>query len=278
MTKNDKARNFPGWESVEAERLEQAPLIWLAIKDSQGNVVRRIEGSIKKGFNQAVWDLRYPASMAITAKNEFSNDEPKGMMVAPGTYSVTMTQLVNGKLTQLAEPQSFEVKRLRKGVLEGAEPEVTVAFWQQISQLQKQLSAAKKLLANNLDRVKHLKLALSRSYSAPGTLDQSLHTIIMKLNRLDTELNGLGSKNKVGEKNKMSVSDRLSAAMMGTKFSTYGPTQTHRRSLDIGKRQFDILLIDLNDLTNNIIPKFEDDLQKAGAPWVPGAKIPGSTK
>ena len=274
--KDNKTLSFSGWDAVEAERLEQAPILWLTVRDSHDNVVRRIQGPIKKGFNQTAWDLRYPASMAITTKNEFSNDEPKGMMVAPGTYSVTMTQSINGELKQLSEPQTFEVKRLRKGVLEGAKPEVTVAFWQQISQLQKQLSAAKKLLANSLDRVKHLKLALSRSYSAPGKLDVSLQQIIMDLNQLDIELNGQGTKNQVGEKNKMSISDRLSAAMMGTKFSTYGPTQTHKRSLEIGREQFAILLIDLNNLINKKIPQFEDSLQKAGAPWIPGAKIPES--
>ena len=274
--KNNKALHFVGWDVIEAERLEQIPKIWLTIKDSQDNVVRRIKGSIKKGFNQAVWDLRYPASLAITTKNEFSNNEPKGMMVAPGTYTVTMTQLVNGKLKPLSQPQSFKVNRLRKGTLEGSEPEVTVEFWQQISKLQKQLSAGKNLLANSLARVKHLQLALSRSYSAPGNLDVTLEQIILDLNSLDIELNGQGSKNQVGEKNKMSISDRLSAALMGTNFSTYGPTKTHKRSLEIGREQFDILLINLNNLINKKIPQFENDLQKSGAPWIPGAKIPES--
>ena len=274
--KDKKAINMAGWDEIEAERLETKPVIWLTVKDNSGNVVRRIEGAIEKGFNQAVWDLRFPASEAIGTKGDFFGEEPKGMLAAPGEYTVTLSQDINGEFKQLAEPKSFSVKRLRKGVLDGAEPKDTVAFWQQLANLQRQVTAAKKALSDSLSRAKQLKVALTRSYTEPGELDRALHQITAELNEFDVELNGLGSKNQIGEKNHMTISDRISAAMMGTTFSTYGPTPTHKDSLAIATEQFNLLKSKLNDLLENRIPQFEKKLQETGAPWVAGAPLPES--
>lgn len=268
--KDKKSVAFESWEKVEQERLEPKPTIWLTVKDSQGNVVRRIEGPAKKGFNQAVWDLRFPSSAAIDKEK----DESKGMMVAPGEYSVTLTEHVNGKYRQLSEPQTFEVKRLRTGTLKGAEPEQTVAFWQEVADLQGQVSAANKALSTALKRTKQLRLALSRTYTEPGQLDQSLHDITRALHVLDVQLNGMGSKNQIGQDGHMTISDRISAAMIGTVLSTYGPTPTHKRSLQIGRDEFASFKTTLNDLLMNKIPAFEKQLQKAGGPWVAGGALP----
>ncbi|MBL4659822.1 MAG: hypothetical protein JKY19_05670 [Alcanivoracaceae bacterium] len=274
--KDKKTIGFPGWNKIEAERLETKPAIWLTVKDHSGNVVRRIEGTTEKGFNQAVWDLRFPASLAIGTKGGFFGEQPKGMMAAPGKYTVTLSQEVNGEFKQLAEPKSFSVNRLRKGVLDGAEPKDTVAFWQQLAKLQRQVTAAQKALSDTLSRAKQLKVALTRSYTEPGKLDRTLHQITRELNDFDVELNGLGSKNQIGEKNHMTISDRISAAMMGTTFSTYGPTPTHKDSLAIATEQFNLLKSKLNDLLENKIPQFEKKLQETGAPWVAGAPLPES--
>lgn len=276
--KDKKALKFPGWEAVEAERLEDKPIIWLTIKDNDGNTVRRIKGSSKKGFNQAAWDLRFPATNAITKVNKKPNDDnqPKGMMAAPGDYTVTLSQQLNGVFTQLDEPQPFVVKQLRTGVLKGAQVSETVAFWKELSALQRQTSAAAKVLSEALSQTKRFKEALSRSYSEPGSLDKSLMQISKELNQLDVELQGEGSKNQIGEKSHVTIFDRLGSAMMGTRFSTYGPTPTHRRSLEIAQKQFAQFKAKLNNIIKIKIPQFEKALDKVNAPWVLGADLPGS--
>ena len=268
--KDKKSVAFDSWEQVEKERLEPKPTVWLTVKDSNGNVVRRIEGPAKKGFNQAVWDLRFPSRSAI----DNPKDESQGMMVAPGQYSVTLTEHVNGQYRQLSEPQSFEVKRLRSGTLQGAEPQETVAFWQELSEFQGQVSAANKALSTAVKRTEQLRLALSRTTTEPGQLDQSLHSITKALHKLDVQLNGVGSKEEIGEKGHMTIGDRIGAAMIGTGLSTYGPTPTHKRSLAIGQQEFAQFKATLNDLLTKQIPDFEKQLQKAGGPWVSGGTLP----
>ena len=125
-----------------------------------------------------------------------------------------------------------------------------------------------------LKKSKDLKQALARSYSEPGQLDQQLNSIVQQLHALDVQLNGQGSKNGIGEKNHKTIIDRLGVAMLGTSFSTYGPTATHLRSMAIANEQFKVFQTKLNDLLKNKIPAFEVKLQKAGAPWVTGGELP----
>ncbi|HKL53188.1 MAG TPA: hypothetical protein VJ902_04460, partial [Wenzhouxiangellaceae bacterium] len=67
-------------------------------------------------------------------------------------------------------------------------------------------------------------------------------------------------------------------AMIGTGRSTYGPTPTHERSLEIAEQQFDEVRADLNRLVEQRIPALEDALFDAGAPWTPGSPVPAEAR
>ncbi len=232
---------FPGWDAVEAERRQQKPKIWLTVKDHNGNVVRRIEGKTGKGFHRTAWDLRYPSPQVVTlderpsGEGRFGNDA--GFMAPPGPYSVTLNKEVDGVVTELSQPQPFEVMRLRKGALDGADPDVVAAFWRQIEDLQGGLSATSVSLRNALTRVKALQTALSRANAAPGNLDKQLHELREQLLALDERLNGNRSKSQVGEKNLPTVSERLGHVVTGNMRSTYGPTEGHKQSMAIAKEE-----------------------------------------
>jgi len=236
--------------------------------------LRRVEGSVEKGFHRVAWDLRYPALTAIDEKNDEDDREPKGVMAAPGVYTVTLSKLVDGQITDLSEFVPFKVERLREGALEGSSPQETAAFWQEIAKLERGTSAASLVLKKALGRVDGLKTSLSRVPAAPGALDQQLHDLRKTLFELDEQLNGNRSKGQVGEKNNPTINYRLRVARSGTFSSTYGPTPTHQRSLEIASTQFDEFKIALEKILNKQLPKFEKDLQAAGAPWIPGQPIP----
>ena len=265
---------FPGWEAVEAERRQKPPKIWLSITDSEGNVVRRIEGPVKKGFHRVAWDLRFPATSAIGTPGGFFDNEPTGVMAAPGEYNVTLSKEVDGVITDLSEPMPFMVERMRKGALEGAEPTETATFWQEIARLQQATTAASLALENTLKQLDKLQTALSRTTSAPGNLDGELHQLRKAVLALDEKLNGNHSKRQVGEKYNPTIEDRLGVAITGTAFSTYGPTPTHERSLEIAAKQFRELKIELENILNEQLPALERKLKDAGAPWIEGQPIP----
>jgi len=276
LIKEDKNVKFPGWDEVEAERRQAEPLIWLTVKDREGKVVRRIEGPVKKGFHRVAWDLRFPATIAIDDEGVTDDDdeEPTGVMAAPGEYTVTLSKQMDGAITDLSEPMPFKVERMRKGALDSVDPEDTAAFWQQIANLQRATTAASSALNSALKKVDNLQTALSRTPAVPGNLDRELHQLKQGLLELDEQLNGNRSKKQVGEKNNPTINYRLSVARRGTMSSTYGPTPTHKRSLEIADIQFREFRTTLEKILNEQLPKLEEALQDAGAPWVKGQPIP----
>jgi hypothetical protein len=95
-----------------------------------------------------------------------------------------------------------------------------------------------------------------------------------QLLELDVEVNGHPARREVGEKSVATFNSYLSAATFGTYNSTYGPTPSHRRSLEIAKSKFSLIREKLEELRQHQIPALEKKLIEAGAPWFEGQPIP----
>jgi len=266
---------FPGWEQVEAERRQAEPAVVLTVRDADGNVVRRLDGPASSGFHRVAWDLRMPAPNAIGDTGGWG--EPEGFMVAPGTYTVELAKRIDGVVTTLAEPQSFDVVRMREGALEGAEPAETVAFWKRLSAMQGRVSAANQVISEARQKVDALDTALARSTAPAGELDAELHTVSQQLFAIEEQLQGKQSLSELNEPQGPTITQRLFVAMIGTGRSTYGPTPTHERSLEIAEQQFEAVRAELNRLVEQRIPALEQALFDAGAPWTPGSPVPAGS-
>jgi len=264
---------FPGWDEIEAERRQDEPQIWLTVRNIEGNVVRRIEGKNKKGFNRTAWDLRFPPTDAIVKTSDIKGGGFIGARVAPGNYTVSLSKKVDGVITVLSEPITFKVERLYEGALPTADPKVTAAFWKETERFNKSMTAITKVLSKTLQKVELMQKALVRITTAPGNLDSDLHTLRQDLLALDQQLNGNRSKREVGEKTNPTIA-YWHAVASGTFNSTYGPTQTQKRSLELAGNQFSILKNDLDIILNTRLPKIEKKLMDAGAPWMNGMPVP----
>jgi len=264
---------FPGWDKIETERRQEEPQIWLTVSDEAGNVIRRLKGVNKKGFHRIAWDLRYPATNAVSSEADL-NGNYTGAMVAPGNYTVELSKQVDGQITNLSQPLSFIVERAFDSALDGAAPKETAAFWRETERLNRSITAVSKLLDKTLERVKLLKNLLMRTPSAPGSLDKELHKLEQSLLALDERLNGNRSKRQVGVITKPTITKRRNVASSGTFRSTYGPTPTHRRSLGIAASEFLELKKELELLVNQQLPQIEKAMSDAGAPWIEGQEIP----
>ena len=91
---------------------------------------------------------------------------------------------------------------------------------------------------------------------------------------MDEQLHGNRSKRQIGEKNNPTINNRLNVAITGTGNSTYGPTPTHKRSLEIAEKQFKELKVSLDKILDQDLPLLEKALIDAGAPWFDGQSIP----
>lgn len=263
---------FVGWDELEKERRTAEPKVWLVIKDANGQIVDRVEGPTTKGIHRVAWDLKIPSSNAMGAAE--SRRGAQSPMVMPGKYTAELFKQIDGRFIQMADAQSFEVKQLRKGTLKGSEVSETVAFWNEIQELRKSTTAASLVLANALQKVELMEKALERTPTDPASLLLQLHAVRSALLKVDEEMNGNRTKQKIGEDSKPTVNDRINFAALGTSNSTYGPTPSHRRSIEIAKKQFANLRNTLNEIRTVQMPALENALSAAGAPWIEGQPIP----
>lgn len=262
---------FPGFEAITAELEEVEPTIFLTVRNSSGAVVRRLKGPAKKGFHRVNWNLRYP-SWTVSAEENPENP-PQGFLVSPGTYTVSLSKRVRGQTTELVGPKVFQVERLRDGAL-SPQPDVS-EFWAEISQFDRSVTAAAGSMAALEGKIALLATAVERVTGGdPASLDNRLQAIRSEANDLNEQLNGNRARNILWERVQPTVRSRLSRVMFGLSSSTYGATQTYRDQLAYAQSDFVEIRERMKRLTEQTIPSFEKDLIEAGAPWVPGGKIP----
>jgi len=268
---------YPSFRVAEAERREADPQIFLTVRDSSGNIVRRVDGKTKKGIHRIAWDLRFPSTRAIAvdpAARPTGDDNPTGHLVVPGEYNVTLSQQVQGVVTDLAPPQTFQVERLRKGALEGVETKEVVAFWQRLAQMQKKVSAALQITEQLKSQLELQKRALAQSQGAPTELDTQWHSLRQDVFAIEEQLSGNQAQQQLGTAAPASIRSRLSVVLLGTGNSTYGPTGTHKSTLSYAESDFKAVEAQLRNLQQQRMPAFEKSLNKAGAPWTPGSALP----
>ena len=269
MLKDGKVLKFHGWDKADQELQEQEPKVWLTVTDANGEMVRRVSGTAKKGFNQAVWDLRYPAFGILGQGGGFGSSEPQGIYAIPGEYKVTLSQEVNGEITQLTEAVPFTVKPLRKGgALTGASHAELMSYWKEIRDVRHDVAVTNKKLSEGLKRADKFSKALKYSLAEHGDLDQELNSIRTELNRLDREINGNRAKQEIGEKGKVTIGSRLGAVGIGAMFTTYGPTPNLMKSLEIAKKEHAVVKPQVFKIVDEEMAAFEAKLTEIGAPAI----------
>ena len=264
---------FAGWDALREEAREEDPAIVLTVRDSAGAVVRRITGPAAKGFHRVSWDLRHPSMAAWSPRGGgggfFGND---GFLASPGTYRVELAKRVDGALTPLAEPQSFEVVPITEGALPGASPAEVGAFLRRLETLQRRINAANALLGATEQRIGAIRSTLMASTAEDGLLAEA-HTLSNQLTDLGEQLRGDRLRQGYSEPTEPSAQGRMFTAIIGNSFSTYGPTPMHLRQVELAEGQLSEVETALEAFVAEL-PEFERKLDAAGVPWTPGRSIP----
>jgi photosystem II stability/assembly factor-like uncharacterized protein len=274
LNKNKQNIPFPGWESLEDELNEESPILWVVVKDNDGNTIRRLQGSTSKGFHRIAWDLKYPDYGTVDLGEKF-DAKNAGLMAGPGRYTVELILQQAGAFHSLTEPRSFNVVRMREGALPSSEPAVSTNFWREIEDLQQQASAVSKTLDNAFKKVDAMRTALYNSSADVGQGDKEILDIRNKLLNLKHQLSGNEAKSQVGEKNNPTVQERIGFAFTGTSRSTYGPTPSHRQSVELADKQLEDIRSTLNQIVTYDMDSVEKLLKEVGAPWIEGSELPG---
>jgi hypothetical protein len=262
---------FPGWDALEEESREDGPSIMLVIKDKNGNVVNTIKGTNRKGFNRVNWRLNYPSKRGerLESSTRRGFNRGGGIMVTPGTYSVTLEKRVNGVHTTLQEPVNFEVVPLFEGTLPRKSNEVINNFRDNVTAFQQDLTSTNISLSRSLKTTNAMLRALNKASRPTNELFKKLNSTKILLLTIDKELNGDSVKDEIGERSNPSASD--GGSLGWTAFgNTYGPTDEHMRLLNRVKSQLKKVKNKLYPIVNSTLPSLRNELIKTGAPWIEG--------
>jgi photosystem II stability/assembly factor-like uncharacterized protein len=271
---------YPGWDAIRAEELEQDPSVVLTVRDAGGRVVRRLTGPAKAGFHRVAWDLRFPsvqpATGAPAAASEEEDNTPRGVLTAPGTFTVSMALLKDGTITEMGDPQSFDVVPLREGTLAGASPQVAAAFLEEMADFDRSIQGATATLGETSRRIAAIQEALMRSTASDPKLLHEADALRLRLADLREQLSGNATRRRFGDEGPMSITGWFRAVQRGNFGSTYGPTPTHRQNLTIAEESFESWRRAMWQLVDVDLKNLEEKLDAAGVPWTPGRGVPGA--
>jgi len=228
MEKNSGDIEFPGWNKLDDEINETKPEAFVHIIDPNGEVIKRLKVKMKKGFHRITWD-----------HTRFSKKPyKKGVKVAPGIYRAYLSRYeADGKEQILSDTISFKVKRLYNNNLSKNSMAGITGFWNKVDELQ----ARAGLLKNKYYKLKKAQQNLEQAYfkaqiDQPAVL-KALRNVRQNLIDMEKDISGSPAKNEVGEKNTPNLFDRLYILKMNTERTSYGPTGTDLKTLQIVEQE-----------------------------------------
>jgi photosystem II stability/assembly factor-like uncharacterized protein len=267
---------YPGWERLHQEASEDEPSVVLTVRSAEGEVVRTLSGPVESGFHRVAWDLRYPSVEPWKPKDDDAEEDvtESGFLASPGTYTVNLAKRVGGVLTDLGEAQTFDVVPLRRGTLPGASPEQVAAFLETVAELQRTVKGAVSAIDETATQLEGVREALMRSTAVETDLDGRTRSLERQLVEMRRRIVGDRDRARAGDPGPVSIARRISVAATGNNRSTYGPTATHRLSLEIASEELAALRPELNRVIREEIPALLADLEAAKVPWTPGRGVP----
>ncbi len=265
--KADEIPHYPTPDELRAEDEAREPLVFLVVRNSNGDIVRRVKGSRGKGMHRIAWDLRYPSVIPV---NESLSQRPSGRLAPPGTYNVTLVMESGGVITELAGPESFEVVSLDLATFASQNPAETTAFHIQIEELQRAMSGTLRVADEVNTRLAHIRKAILSSPMVDDELLTQEQKLRERLNELLIKLRGDRSLAKREYPTKPSINSRIRRVVYSQWYTTSPPTQTQREQYQFAAEEFSEVLNELRSMVENDLRQLEEQLEEAGAPWTPG--------
>ena len=274
LIKGKKDTPYPNYNELKAERDEADPQLVFTIKNDVGTVVKKEFKAPKEGVQRFHWDLRYTLPNPIDlSESSFYNpweaiDE--GTLVEPGKYSVQMDLFEDGTMTSLVAPKSFYVKALKNTVMPAEDRSAKVAFQKSVAQLEANYSATQTIIDETNNKLRYIKSAIKRSEQPYENLMASVIAIEDKLQAINVELYGDPVKRSLDVSQPQTPANRIGTISYEQKYSTSAPTETHKNSFAIAKRQIGAIKTSVENVYNVDIKQLEQKLISSGAAYTPG--------
>ncbi len=267
---------YPSWDQLRREDLEEPPSVVLTVRDASGAVVRRLDGPADKGFHRVAWDMRFPApdpiELAPPPDTAPWESEPMGPMVLPGSYTVALSQRVEGKLEELGGAQTFALKPLFTGGLIAEDRAAVLDFQTQTAALYRAVTGADRAAGEIEQRIEHLLKAVVETPASAESQGAALRALKARVQELRITLNGDSTIAGRSEPVPLPLLNRVGIIAGGSWSSQSEVTGNYLDSFRVASEQLPGLLAELKAISTEL-EAVEDALESTGAPWTP-ARIP----
>jgi photosystem II stability/assembly factor-like uncharacterized protein len=266
------ALSYPTRDQLREEAEEQAPSIWLTVRDESGNVVRQLSGSNEKGLNRVSWDLRYPATSLASPEREAAAGEdplPGGVLVMPGNYTVQLSKKVRDQWVDLSQPQKFRVYTEAETGMKAETLAELHKFQRGLARLDRAASAALAYGNELTGRLGAINRALVQTPADTLPIRQESDILLRELNKVMIALRGDNALSALNEQTPTSILARVRAIEFGERLSSSPPSATHRAQYAIASAEFSETLKQLKSLDERF-GALQQRAERLGAPWTAG--------
>ena len=267
---------YPSNDELRDEAQEATPEVYFMVYDESDTPIRRVDAKTDAGFQRVAWDLRYPAMRVKEHREGAEEDEDfpsiadYGPLVLSGKYSVRMFEKVDGAVTEVAGPQSFNVVTDGSATMNAADRAAQGEFLRKVARLYRAVYGATKTAEDVQSRLKTIRDALAETPAVEKQLGAEADQIEQRSREILRAVRGDREIARRNENVPTSISERVDGIMEGERFSLQKPTQTHIDAYSIAAAEFSDELTKLHTLVDVDLAKLEKQMQAAGAPWTPG--------
>jgi photosystem II stability/assembly factor-like uncharacterized protein len=263
---------YPTLEEWKAEKKELPSYLIFTITDDQGNFVRELRTGLSKGMGRIVWDMQYPATYSVNAReaNETSGLPSSGIEVVPGTYHVSLAKNVKGVITQLAGPVSFTVKLLNNESLPATNFAELATYKKKAIELNGAVSAVASAIGDMQEKIAPWKAAVKAFHGQEAVdLMASVNDLQDKLEALQLIMNGDPDRGTLDLDSEVALRQHAGSSLFGIFGNFSDVPGSARQQYEIAAQEFKPVY----DRTKTLMTEFaamDKKLGEIGAPLTPG--------
>ena len=269
--KEGKPIRYPTYEELLAEENEESSYLLFTIRNTDGEIVRKLKASVSKGVSRINWDGRRPSLSPVRQSSNANEDS--GVLAMPGEYTVSLSRSVKGELKEIVGPQAFRLNTLGGLSLPAEDRQALADFHEKASELDRVIDGASRRVNEVSERLELIEKAVAATSTSPEGLLADIKEVEEELRAIRLAMYGDNVASRLDQDVTMGVANRMGWMVYEMWRSTSAPTETQQEVLRIIKKEFSPLLSRINQLADSRLKALEEKLEKAGAPYTPGRKI-----
>ena len=270
--KAKQAVYYPSKDSIRMEDNEEAPYLMLVIKDADGNVVRNLKQSAKKGLYRVLWNARYenlgPINFYKPDPDNPYESEDSGPLALPGKYSVSMELYTSKGVEKIGEEISFNLVNLIQPSLNVDRAALT-AFNKELTEFRRVVLGVGSYTKEMENRIKFIKAGLIQYGKGDVALIEECKKIEEDLTAIGIVFSGDGSLAKREFETRNSLIGSIENIAYNLWATTAQAPGTYSEKLGELKKEFGMAYTKTNAI-RLALEGLEKKLDQGKFPYTPG--------